>query len=85
MRGEIWPITATDAVLLSPSRCTWETRSGDVKESGSLGWQHAQQTANAPDGSQRGPSSRRAGTPATGRRATACEVGASSPSGRLRR
>jgi hypothetical protein len=37
MRGEVGPITATDAVLLSPSRCTWEPRSGDVQESGSLG------------------------------------------------
>ena len=50
--------------------------SDDVKESGSSELKTAPKPSEASDGSQRGHSTRRLGKPATGGRATACEVGA---------
>jgi hypothetical protein len=44
---------------------------GDVKESGSRGLETTPKTSKAPEGRQRGHSTRRAGKPRTGGRATA--------------
>ncbi len=47
---------------------------GDAKKSGSSGLETIPKTSDAPEGSQRGHSSQRAGKPSTRRRATACQV-----------
>ena len=47
---------------------------GDDKESGSSGLETTPKTSDAPEGSQRGHSTRSAGKPRTGGRATACQV-----------
>jgi hypothetical protein len=67
-------ITTTDTISFESIDGNMGELIRDVKESGSNGVATHLKASDAPISSQRGHSSRRAGKPRTGRRATACEV-----------